>query len=329
VKLVAKYFEYKRKELIPVALMMNFHHQWSAAINFVAFILFDIILNPPLYMLFAILPVLFSVSAWIYTFSHLVAPHLKKKLLLINGMIALMNLIMLFTLLNLDYTLVGTATKFDTQTNPLMLFIMILTIEPIFAGSMFIFLRHGLKSRDPKIQWMGKVIFLYHISFFIATMLDGLTLSPIFLILARFLLIFSSIVNYFGWFMPKRVEKWLIKAEPDIISDSLEEEDDVQDFLKVVANRRRISEEEVTVFREKKICLVCKGKILGFTFICECDALYCEKCARALSQLDNFCWACERPIDKSLPVKEQKKEVERDEIVTSEKEQKYGKKIPK
>ena len=64
------------------------------------------------------------------------------------------------------------------------------------------------------------------------------------------------------------------------------------------------SQKEIAYYREKKICLVCKGKVTGFnTFICPtCDALYCETCARALTVLENACWVCKGPIDSAKPV---------------------------
>lgn len=72
-----------------------------------------------------------------------------------------------------------------------------------------------------------------------------------------------------------------------------------------------IWEEEVSLVSEQQICLMCKGKISGFNnFICNCKAMYCEKCARALVELENACWACNKPIDPSKPVKLPKKEGE-------------------
>ncbi|MFX0000412.1 MAG: tetratricopeptide repeat protein [Candidatus Hodarchaeota archaeon] len=65
----------------------------------------------------------------------------------------------------------------------------------------------------------------------------------------------------------------------------------------------QISEETVTVHKDKKICLVCKGEVLGFSYICKCDAIYCENCARALSDIENVCWMCNTPIDRSKPIK--------------------------
>jgi len=60
---------------------------------------------------------------------------------------------------------------------------------------------------------------------------------------------------------------------------------------------------EVAIHEEKKICLVCRGEVLRYSYICECGAIYCEKCARAVTDLENVCWACEVPIDYSKPVK--------------------------
>jgi len=70
----------------------------------------------------------------------------------------------------------------------------------------------------------------------------------------------------------------------------------------------QISEQKVTIHKERKICLVCKGEIKGYIYVCDCDAIYCENCARALTDLENVCWVCNAPIDASKPIKPFKKE---------------------
>ena len=83
----------------------------------------------------------------------------------------------------------------------------------------------------------------------------------------------------------------------------------------------RITEEEVISHIEKKICLVCKNKILKFTYICpECEIFYCMNCAQAIANLENVCWVCNTPIDESKPVKPFKEEAER--IIVQEKPKK-------
>jgi len=78
----------------------------------------------------------------------------------------------------------------------------------------------------------------------------------------------------------------------------------------------QITEDEVTIHTEKKICLVCRSEVLRFSYICECGAIYCENCARAVIDLENVCWVCDVPIDYSKPVKQFKEE---EEIVKVEK----------
>jgi hypothetical protein len=84
----------------------------------------------------------------------------------------------------------------------------------------------------------------------------------------------------------------------------------------------QVSEEKIAISKEKKICLVCRGEVFGFSYICKCGANYCENCARALTDLENVCWACETPIDYSKPVKPFKEEQERVKVEVKPKKNK-------
>ena len=78
----------------------------------------------------------------------------------------------------------------------------------------------------------------------------------------------------------------------------------------------QIVEEEVDVHKEKKICMICRGAVTRYIYVCECDAIYCENCVKALIDLENACWVCETPIDQSRPIKYFKKdEVEIKKII--------------
>ncbi|MFX1328844.1 MAG: tetratricopeptide repeat protein [Promethearchaeota archaeon] len=67
---------------------------------------------------------------------------------------------------------------------------------------------------------------------------------------------------------------------------------------------RQTVEEKVTVHKEKKSCLVCKGEVERFNiYICpKCNSIYCNNCARTLSNLENACWVCNAPIDALKPI---------------------------
>lgn len=75
-----------------------------------------------------------------------------------------------------------------------------------------------------------------------------------------------------------------------------------EDILKVFIKTSRVTEEEVTVSKEKRTCLICKNKLQGRIFICgSCGAYYCNKCSKALENAENICWVCETPLDGSRP----------------------------
>ena len=82
------------------------------------------------------------------------------------------------------------------------------------------------------------------------------------------------------------------------------------DVLNVFARPKKVTEEEVSVSKEKKICLVCKGKVVRYDiYICpKYDSLYHQKCAKTLEEGENACWACDAPFDESKPVQLDKKE---------------------
>lgn len=74
-----------------------------------------------------------------------------------------------------------------------------------------------------------------------------------------------------------------------------------------------ISEEEVIFHKEKKICLVCKGKVLRVNYICpKCNALYCINCSEVLSNRENMCWVCDEPFDESKPISPYKRKIKKD-----------------
>lgn len=120
--------------------------------------------------------------------------------------------------------------------------------------------------------------------------LPGLNLlSPIILIIGLF------IMNY-GFLRGKRKT-----AEEQ--SHPAMQQDKFKGFIEAFTRPKSISEEEITYFKEQKICLVCKGSVSRSMYICpECDALYCSKCAEALANFENACWACNAPFDPGKPV---------------------------
>ncbi|TFG14900.1 MAG: hypothetical protein EU535_02670 [Promethearchaeota archaeon] len=94
--------------------------------------------------------------------------------------------------------------------------------------------------------------------------------------------------------------------------------DDTQqkDFLKLFTKPSKLTEEEISISKEKKICLVCKNEISRENYICpKCKAFYCLKCSRTLTTMENACWVCYTPFDESKPVIMPEKKKKEDIII--------------
>ena len=191
------------------------------------------------------------------------------------------------------------------RTSPTFIFIAFFLLSVlIFNGVGFLF---------KSIQSTGIIRkkFLYlsvgWIIFVAAGALDSLTAPGIGLFLVRIGMVCTSWFWYFG------LRKEKIKAIEISDKEAISQESDITLIERLsVLHDEQLSEEDFNLYREKTICLVCKADALGFTYICpDCKALYCEKCARSLIDLENAFWMCNSAIDKSKPVKLYKrKEIE-------------------
>ena len=83
--------------------------------------------------------------------------------------------------------------------------------------------------------------------------------------------------------------------------------EEIQDTIKMFTRPVNININDVKMYREKGLCLVCKNRISRLTYVCpECETLYCYKCSSALSNLENMCWVCETPFDESKKTRKDK-----------------------
>lgn len=99
-------------------------------------------------------------------------------------------------------------------------------------------------------------------------------------------------------------------------------------LLQTFTRPKKMTEEEVSISKERKVCLVCKGNILKQVYVCPgCESFYCNKCYVALSKMENACWACDTALDETKPVKKPEKSEETpliDDMVHKKKEMKKG-----
>ena len=154
---------------------------------------------------------------------------------------------------------------------------------------------------DPKHYLKGKV-YWFILSVFSLVLLWGMGIW--FMIIGPIDIVFFFIFIVFTLVVIRTL--FILDFEP-----RKSKEGEQFELLKAFSKPQKLTEEEVSISKEKKICLVCKNTIGGINFLCfECGAFYCEKCFRALSELENACWACDHPLDATKPVKLSKEDIE-------------------
>jgi hypothetical protein len=114
----------------------------------------------------------------------------------------------------------------------------------------------------------------------------------------------TLIVCFWLWYLGLKEE---VVSEREDIKFKREERVKLRDmdariaFIELISKSRplEISTEEISLYREQGICLVCKGKLGRFNaFTCsKCNVVYCKKCVEALTNLENACWVCNAPFD--------------------------------
>lgn len=173
--------------------------------------------------------------------------------------------------------------------------IVIGSLAVVFSGFGLLFKSfqaEGLLKKKYMLLAIG--VFLFIITVLLETITTVLLLNIIFEI--------GGVISASLWYLGLREEDAKIREVPK--KDVTIEEG----LFRLSKRPDNITEEEVTFHREKKICLVCKGRVEKFNYICPmCDALYCMNCAQALTNLENVCWVCDSPIDDSKPVEESTK----------------------
>ncbi|MFX1340851.1 MAG: hypothetical protein ACFFDK_19730 [Promethearchaeota archaeon] len=154
-----------------------------------------------------------------------------------------------------------------------------------------------------------KLLFLsvgYYIALIVG-FIESIIPLGLFLSLARMAILISYWLLYLG-----------LKEEPEKkVKAKQTKEVKVEAGLFRVSQFKKedLTEEEVSISKERKICLVCKGKVARKLYMCpECDTFYCNKCSDTLANLENACWVCGTPFDESKPVKLPKKNKDEIEI---------------
>ena len=257
-----------------------------------------------------------------YLGAELILPNKKKSIVIFYTVLSIIfQLFIWFDTLNVfTFTLNNPGNDLiDTSFNRAHPCFFIVSFYLISA---FIFLGIGflIKAIQAKGVVRKKFLFLsigFNV-FVICGTLDSVFPPGIAIGFVRFIMMSFALWIYLGLReKPENKEKLYSKKEIKIEGDL---------FPLTRLRPEGITEEEITFYRELKVCLVCKGKAIRFIYVCpKCDTLYCEHCAKYLEIGENACWYCGEPFDKSKPSMTYYKE-EQPEIVYHRKSNKTNNK---
>ncbi len=252
-----------------------------------------------------------SVIFLILVYLEMFKPRIKSFLFTLYLILVILYEILLFLYIRNSYNFILPNTPGeDLLDEEIIIGTPINIMIIIFILSAFVFWFFGFLIKAIQSQSVVRKKFLLIASggliFTVVAYLDGAIPPSPFLSIIRF----SNFIAWSLYYLGIREEPEKHKKEPPKKEIKIE-----GGLFRISKRPKQITEEEVSLYKEKKICIVCKGKATGFNiFVCpSCDTLYCQKCATALADRENVCWVCDGLIDNSkpfIPYRKEKKELE-------------------
>lgn len=213
-KILSNYFKYKERVYLSVSLTWLFlSASWVwPAINFLFKLLFNQGLDTFSYLILANFFIPLAILSWVYSFGSLVFPSWRNKMMIIFYLICIPYEVLLIIFLFINPELIGIEESPElVRRTPLTFYFAIFAIIVAFTLGI-LFAKASMKSKDPNIRWKGRFILIAFIFFTIGAALDSFSWENLLIIVfIRLLLILSSINYYFGFFLPDKVAKSLIK----------------------------------------------------------------------------------------------------------------------
>jgi hypothetical protein len=150
--------------------------------------------------------------SWLATITKLLNVKTRKLILIIFLLISIIFEITFFTFASIDLTLIGTFVDPFNSMESIFVAIFYVGILIILLVTGFVFSFVSMRSENPIIKLKGKIILMGFILFLIGGLLPYFVSDITSLILTRIIVLFSSILMYLGFLLPKPILR-LFKIE--------------------------------------------------------------------------------------------------------------------
>jgi hypothetical protein len=216
-KVMTKYAETRQKQLISVGLTWVFLSSpwWGGVFAFLFYVFFSVPLPPQIYLFLGNFFIPVALITWIYSFSALIYPEIRKKIfypyLAIGiGLLAFISLALIF-----DYTIIGfLESELNSKHSIISLLIIVLSLLSLIVSGTIFALRSMRGGREQK--WRGSFLLLAFIVFSLGAIFDAVAPTiPLLLVLIKGILVLSGFLYYLGFFLPKGFRKYIQQKVKD------------------------------------------------------------------------------------------------------------------
>ncbi|TXT66267.1 MAG: conserved membrane protein of unknown function [Promethearchaeota archaeon] len=167
-----------------------------------------------LYALFNIIIIPIVVLLWLTALTNLL--HLKNRtkkiILLVYGIFAIIMEILIVSFIFIEINMIGKIGDYPYQVvwSPLSDIVLISSLSIVLITG-FLFARELLRSMDKEVKLRGQFLLLAFITFVVGNIVEILFTTPESNIIARSILILSSIEFYIGLTMPNFAKRFFFK----------------------------------------------------------------------------------------------------------------------
>ncbi len=208
-RIASKYFKYKQITMLYIGLgWIGFATPYYAvSLSFLSVLITGEPINDFLYFLIVVGFIPIFLLLWMAGFTELLYRNRQKIILIIYAIFGgIFEIIILYALFT-DLTIIGVKEgPVDTNWSIIVILYFIpLILTIIITGFLLSF--EPLKSDSPEIKLKGKFLLIAFILFTIGEIIDLILDVPI----TRIILMISSIAFYFGWIMPEKMKKRLLR----------------------------------------------------------------------------------------------------------------------
>lgn len=220
-RIVSKYFAYKRRELLLVGFtwILLCEIWWSSAFSFLAALFTGVGFTPELYFTLGNLFVPVALIFWLTAYTDFLYKTKQKLILLIATITGLIYYFVFFYFVFNDVAVIGIMFNSVDAEYKLFPLVYLISVLLVFLITGINFARVSIRSDNVEIKLKGKFLLIAVSLFTVGAALDGLkpflfgSILNVILIINRIILILSSLAFYSGFLLPRWIKELLLKEE--------------------------------------------------------------------------------------------------------------------